>query len=193
MNRLILVSATAMALSLYALASAQPAQPADPSAGSSQPYPSEQPMPAPSAPATPAQSEPGPSDQSSQADPSSAAPAAGDPSEAQSSAQAQAGSAHAEAQAAGPPVSANTRLAAIVPSGMTPQQACMGFDSVSECAATLHAAQNLNLPYPGLKAKVTGGENLTKAIHDLAPSADAQAEAAKATEQAHADLRPAQG
>jgi len=76
---------------------------------------------------------------------------------------------------------------------MTPQEACLGFDSVAQCAATLHAAQNLNLPYPGLKSKVTGGQNLAAAIHDLKPSADAKAEARKAVDQARADLMPARG
>jgi len=165
MKRLNCLLAATAALSLSGLAWGQPAQP----------YSSEQPMPAhPSTPATPARTEPDPaiSDQATAAEPAQAP---------------------AQAGTSGPPASPNTRLAAIVPSGMTPQEACLGFDSVAGCAATLHAAQNLNLPYPGLKSKVIGGENLAAAIHDLKPSADAKAEARKALEQARADLRPARG
>lgn len=172
MKRLNTLLAAAAALSVAALAGAQPADP------SSQPYSSEQPMPA--HPAVPAQTQPGPAadDQAVAADPSAAEPSQQPP---------------ALAGTAGPPASPSTRLAAIVPSGMTPQEACLGFDSVAQCAATLHAAQNLNLPYPGLKSKVTGGQNLAAAIHDLKPSADAKAEARKAVDQARADLMPARG
>jgi hypothetical protein len=168
MKRLNSLLAAAAALSLSGLAGAQP----------SQPYSSEQPIPA--HPATPAQMQPDPAadDQAVAADPSAAEPSQQPP---------------AQAGAAGPPAPPRTRLAAIVPSGMTPQEACLGFDSVAQCAATLHAAQNLNLPYPGLKSKVTGGQNLAAAIHDLKPSADAKAEARKAVDQARADLMPARG
>ena len=175
MKRVNSLLATAAALSVAGLAGAQPAAP---SSQPAQPYSSEQPMPA--HPSTPAQPQPDPAadDQAVAADPSTAAPSQQAP---------------AQAGSAVPPASPSTRLAAIVPSGMTPQQACLGFDSVAECAATLHAAQNLNLPYPGLKAKVTGGQNLAAAIHDLKPSADAKAEARKAVDQARADLMPARG
>jgi hypothetical protein len=172
MKRLNPLLAAAATLSLAGLAGAQPA---DPSSQPSQPYSSEQPMPA--RPATPAQTQPDPAanEQAVVAAPSAAEPSQQPP---------------APAGTAGPPVSPSTRLAAIVPSGMTAQEACLGFDSVAQCAATLHAAQNLNLPYPGLKSKVTGGQNLAAAIHDLKRSADAKAEARKAVDQARADLMP---
>lgn len=175
MKRLNWFLAAAAALCGAGLAGAQPA---DPSSQPSQPYSSEQPMPA--HPAVPAQTQPGPAtdEQAVAADPSAAEPSQPPP--------AQAGTAAA-------PASPSTRLAALVPSGMTPQEACLGFESVAQCAATLHAAQNLDLPYPGLKSKVTGGQNLAAAIHDLKPSADAKAEARKAVDQARADLMPARG
>jgi len=50
----------------------------------------------------------------------------------------------------------STRLAAIVPAGMSAQEACAGFRSVEECVATLHVSQNLSIPFPDLKSKVTG-------------------------------------
>jgi hypothetical protein len=56
--------------------------------------------------------------------------------------------------------SQSTRLAAIVPSGMSAREACTGFKSIEECAATLHVSQNLSIPFPDLKSKVTGGAKL---------------------------------
>ena len=53
-------------------------------------------------------------------------------------------------------------------------EACSGFKSLSECATTLHAAQNL-----------------AAAIHDLQPGANAKAEARRAAEQARSDLHAA--
>jgi hypothetical protein len=53
----------------------------------------------------------------------------------------------------------------------------MGFDSVSDCVASLHAAQNLGIPFDSLKGKVTSGRKLSAAIHDLKPGVDATAEA----------------
>jgi len=87
----------------------------------------------------------------------------------------------------------NTRLAAIVPSGMSAQEACAGFRSVDECVATLHASQNLRIPFPDLKSKVTGGAKLGTAIHQLKPDANVKAEVRKAEDQARSDVRSPQG
>ena len=87
----------------------------------------------------------------------------------------------------------STRLAAIVPSGMSAQEACTGFRSIEECAATLHASQNLSIPFPDLKSKVTGGAKLGAAIHQLKPDANVKAELRKAEEQARSDTRSPQG
>jgi hypothetical protein len=86
-----------------------------------------------------------------------------------------------------------TRLAAIAPSGMTTQEACTGFNSVSECVTALHVSQNLSIPFPELKAKVTGGQKLGAAVHELKPAADAKAEVRKAEEQTQSDLHAPQG
>jgi hypothetical protein len=86
----------------------------------------------------------------------------------------------------------NTRLAAIVPSGMSAQEACAGFRSVEECAATLHASQNLSISFPDLKSRVTGGAKLGTAIHQLKPDANVKAELRKAEEQARSDTRSPQ-
>ena len=87
----------------------------------------------------------------------------------------------------------STRLAAIVPAGMSAQEACTGFRSVEECAATLHVSQNLSIPFPDLKSKVTGGAKLGAAIHQLKPDANVKAELRKAAEQARSDTRSPQG
>jgi hypothetical protein len=69
----------------------------------------------------------------------------------------------------------------------------MEFDSVIDCMAALHAAQNLGIPFDTLKGQVTGGRKLSAAIHDLKPGVDAKSEALRAEEQAKADLRSPHG
>jgi hypothetical protein len=85
--------------------------------------------------------------------------------------------------------SGNTRLAALVPAGLTPEDACRGFKDLSECSAALHVAQNLNIPFADLKDRVTAGQSLGTAIHALKPKADSRHEAQRAEEQAREDLR----
>src|SRR5215813_5720531 len=81
-------------------------------------------------------------------------------------------------------VTQNSRLAALVPSDMSATEACEGFKSMTECAAALHAAQNVGIPFKDLKTKMTGGEKLGAAIHDLKPGADVQSEVSRAQQQA---------
>jgi hypothetical protein len=88
------------------------------------------------------------------------------------------------------PVSGNTRLAALVPAGMTTREACAGFRDVSECSAALHVAQNLNIAFPDVRERVIGGQTLEAAVHALKPSANAQVEVHRAEQQASQDLRP---
>src|SRR5262249_42006236 len=83
----------------------------------------------------------------------------------------------------------NTRLAALVPAGLTPEDACRGFKDLSECSAALHVAQNLDIPFADLKDRVTAGQSLGSAIHKLKPKADSRREAERAEEQAREDLR----
>ena len=94
---------------------------------------------------------------------------------------------------AGTSAAQNTRLAALVPAGMSATEACAGFRSTDECAATLHAAQNLGISFTDLKSKVTGGQKLGAAIKELKPDANVTAEVRKAEEQARADVRSPQG
>jgi hypothetical protein len=82
----------------------------------------------------------------------------------------------------------NTRLAALVPAGLTPEDACRGFRDLNECSAALHVAQNLNIAFADLKDRVTSGQSLGTAIHALKPKADSRREAQRAEEQAREDL-----
>jgi hypothetical protein len=94
------------------------------------------------------------------------------------------------ARAAPPAANADvvTRLAAIVPSGMSSEEACSGFRSVEECATALHLAQNLNIPFTDLKSRLASGERVSAIIHDFKPQADPKVEIARARDQAHADV-----
>lgn len=91
------------------------------------------------------------------------------------------------------PSSPSTHLAALVPAGMSPEEACTGFKSVKDCAASLHASQNLSIPFADLKSKVTGGQGLGAAIHELKPDANARAEVKKAEGQAQDDVHGPRG
>ncbi len=114
MNRSLSLIAAIAALGL--MGSAQALEPED-QAGAAQPASGAQPSTIPS-------TEPGmPSTVGRQADPSS--PQSDPPTSTQSSVSSAA---------------QNTRLAAIVPAGMSAQEACSGFRSTDECAATLHAS-----------------------------------------------------
>ena len=81
-----------------------------------------------------------------------------------------------------------SRFAEIVPSDMSATEACSGFKSMTECAAALHAAQNLGVPFKELKSKMSGGGTLGAAIRELKPAADVRSEVSRAEEQAKADL-----
>jgi hypothetical protein len=77
--------------------------------------------------------------------------------------------------------------------GEDAQTACGGFKNIGQCVAAAHVAKNLSIPggFDALKAKVTGSGSVSlgKAIHALAPDADAKAEAKKANNQAGDDLK----
>ena len=88
--------------------------------------------------------------------------------------------------AAGP----GTHLSALLPQGMSQKEACEGVKTTEECAAMLHAAQNLNIPYADLKSHLASGEQLQGAIQALKPDVDAAAEARRAEQQARSDLKP---
>ena len=87
----------------------------------------------------------------------------------------------------------STRLAAVLPQGMTTKEACQSFKTTNECAAALHAAHDLNIPFEDLKSKMSGGQKLGAAIHALKPDADVKSAVRKAEQEAHEDLKAPQG
>ena len=91
------------------------------------------------------------------------------------------------------PSPADTHLAALVPAGMSTEEACTGFKNVKDCAASLHASQNLNIPFEDLKAKVMRGQKLGAAIHALKPDANARAEVKRAEGQAQGEVHGPRG
>lgn len=92
-------------------------------------------------------------------------------------------------------LSHNTALASKIQTltGQDAQTACGGFKNIGQCVAAAHVAKNLDIPggFDALKAKLTGSSavSLGKAIGQLAPHADAKAQAKKANKQASDDLR----
>ncbi len=91
-------------------------------------------------------------------------------------------------------LSHNTAVAGKIKSltGQDAQTACSGFKNIGQCVAAAHVAKNLDIPggFDALRAKITGtgAVSLGKAIKELAPNADAKAEAKKANKQASDDL-----
>jgi hypothetical protein len=88
----------------------------------------------------------------------------------------------------------NTALASRVQSllpGANLEAASAGFRNLGEFVAAAHVSHNLDISFDQLKAKLTGpnAENLGKAIKDLKPSADANAEAKKAEKSSQADIK----
>jgi hypothetical protein len=63
------------------------------------------------------------------------------------------------------------------------------FKTLGGFVSALHVSKNLDIPFDQLKAKITGdkAESLGKAIKELKPSANADAEVKKADAQARAD------
>ena len=82
-------------------------------------------------------------------------------------------------------------LQSMLPSDLTPQQACSGFKTLEQCVTTIHVAQNLKLSFPDLKGKTTGkgSINLQKAVEQMAAGVDAKDELKKAKKQASNDMK----
>jgi len=186
MSRSSIVFTAAVALALASLAQgvlAQPAPGAQPADPSTQAQPAQQsglaeePATMPLSSSEPSPATPAPEESSA------AAPTTGPDARAATSA----------GMAADPGAEPNPRLAALTPPGMSPEEACTGFKSLTECATALHAAQNLNIPFADLKSRLSSGRKLGAAIHDLKPEANAREEARRAEEQARSDGRAPHG
>jgi hypothetical protein len=92
------------------------------------------------------------------------------------------------AQSNGASEASSTRLAALVPQGMSSEEACKGFSSATDCALVLHIAQNLNISFADLKGKLASGQSLPAALSTMKPGVDPQAEITKAEAQARSDV-----
>jgi len=91
-------------------------------------------------------------------------------------------------------ITSNDRLAAqlnpLVPQGQTLSQAAAGFKNEEQFMSTLHAANDNGIAFADLKDRVTAGQSLGAAMHDLKPSMDTNASAsaaARAETQAKSD------
>lgn len=80
---------------------------------------------------------------------------------------------------------------ALLPAGTEVLKAADGFSSLTKFVSAVHAAQNLGIPFSDLKARMTKGDKLEKAIKSLKPDADAKEESKKAEKQAKSDLKDA--
>lgn len=98
--------------------------------------------------------------------------------------------AYAQSQQVASELVPDTRLAAMVPAGISTQSACVGFRSLSECSAALHVSQNLNIPFADVKERVAHGDSLAAAVHALKPAADTRKALRRAEAQAREDVRP---
>jgi hypothetical protein len=92
-------------------------------------------------------------------------------------------------------ITANAALLAkvtpLLPAGTTLADAAKGFHSEGQFIAALHAARDLNVSFDAIKTELTGSpkDNLSQAIHDVAPTVDAKAAAKTAAQEAHSDIK----
>jgi hypothetical protein len=84
----------------------------------------------------------------------------------------------------------SSKLATLLPTGMTAEQACSGFKRMGDCGAAIHVSHNLEIPFSDLKKKLTSddAQPLADIIPLLKPVMNAKKEAKKAENQADRDL-----
>ncbi len=87
-------------------------------------------------------------------------------------------------------VTLGPKVRLILPEGMDIPKAAAGFQDTGVFLATVHASQNLGVPFNHLKGYMTGQEKATlvAAIQQMRYDVDAKAEAKKASNQARGDL-----
>jgi hypothetical protein len=83
------------------------------------------------------------------------------------------------------------KVAALLPAGLTLDQASKGFKNQGQFLAALHASKDLNIPFAQLKAEMTGQDHdsLGVAIHELKPGIDARTAVRTADQEADADMK----
>jgi len=81
------------------------------------------------------------------------------------------------------------KVTAMLPPGMTMNQAARGFKNQGQFIAALHASKRTGIPFADLKREmVREHESLGQAIHELRPSANGSREAERAEHDADHDL-----
>jgi hypothetical protein len=83
------------------------------------------------------------------------------------------------------------KVAALLPAGLSLNQASKGFKNEGQFLAALHASKDLNIPFAQLKTEMTGKDHdsLGVAIHELKPTVNARAAARTADQEADADVK----
>ena len=82
------------------------------------------------------------------------------------------------------------RLQAMLPEGMTLDEAAAGFKNQGQFIAAVHASDRLDVAFQDLKVKmVDEGASLGQAIQTLKPEVDAEVEASAAQARADQDLK----
>jgi glucose/arabinose dehydrogenase len=83
------------------------------------------------------------------------------------------------------------KVTALLPKGMTLDEASTGFKNQGQFIAALHVSKNLNIPFADLKAEMTGKDHdsLGQAIHQLRPTTDATSAAKHAESEAAEDSK----
>jgi flagellum-specific peptidoglycan hydrolase FlgJ len=83
------------------------------------------------------------------------------------------------------------KVQALLPAGLTLNQASKGFKNQGQFLAALHASKDLNIPFAQLKAEMTGKDHdsLGMAIQELKPGANARTAARTAEHEADADVK----
>ena len=86
------------------------------------------------------------------------------------------------------------KLQTLLP-GANLQNASTGFRNLGEFVAAAHVSHNLDIPFDQLKGRVTGANatSLGRAIHELKPAVNADAEVKKASRGAENDIKESQG
>jgi hypothetical protein len=81
-----------------------------------------------------------------------------------------------------------SKLSAMLPAGMSAQDAATGFKNVREFAEAVHVAHDMNIPFDQIKTKVSSGVSLDQAVKDLKPGVD-KSELKRAKDEAKDDLK----
>jgi hypothetical protein len=83
------------------------------------------------------------------------------------------------------------RVRALLPTGLTLNQASKGFKNQGQFLAALHVSKDLNIPFAQLKTEMTGNDHdsLGVAIQELKPGTNALAAVSAAKHEADADMK----